>query len=586
VCVPLDPSWPEERIAAILTGSGAELVVTHGPYLARTRELMGDAQRFLDADAIGPNVSAGNPTLTLAPGAPTCINYTSGSTGAPKGVTQTHRSLLDTVRRITNSARISARDRQTLLRSCSYGGASWDIFGSLLNGAALYPIDLHAEGLGAMAPWMIRHEITLYRSPVTLFRHFVATLTGDEAFPHLRWIHVGGEPVHRRDVELHRKHFDPRSIFINALGITETGLVCDLVPVGFPVEDMEVLLLDDAAREIRDGQVGEIAVRSRFLSPGYWRRPDLTAAAFLPDPFSEGSFEPSASRLENNRRVSQDSRLTAQLSMLKAPPVRLYLTGDLGRREPDGCLLHLGRKDFQVKALGLRIEVAEIEMALLERGDIQEAVVVSREDQPGDARLVAYAVPAARPGPTVSALRRGLAERLPPAMLPSVFVLLEALPLTAAGKVDRKALPPPGWERPELETAYAAPRTPVERTLAGIWAEVLSLGQVGLHDDFLELGGHSLLAARVLSRVGEVFQVELTGRALFDAPTVASLALVIVQQRAEQTPQADLARLLAEVEQLGEGCPLEALRLHSGAPADGDATAGDGVDKAADRDVA
>jgi acyl-coenzyme A synthetase/AMP-(fatty) acid ligase len=540
-------------------------VVTHGPYLARTRGLVGDARRLLDTDAIAPRVSAESPALALDPGAPACINYTSGSTGAPKGVTQTHRSLLDTVRRITNSARIGARDRQTLLRSCSYGGATWDVFGSLLNGAALYPIDLRAEGLGAMASWMIRHELTLYRSPVTLFRQFVATLTGDEVFPHLRWIHVGGEPVHRRDVELHRKHFDPGSIFLNALGITETGLVCqmeidrgwsfrgELVPVGFPVEDMEVLLLDGAGRAVRDGQVGEIAVRSRFLSPGYWRRPDLTAAAFLPDTSGEGSLEPSASSLESDRRDSPGSGL-------KSPPARLYLTGDLGRREPDGCLFHLGRKDFQVKVLGLRVEVAEIEMALLERDDIQEAVVVAREDPPGDARLVAYIVPAAGPGPTVSALRRALAERLPPAMQPSVFVRLEALPLTAAGKVDRKALPPPGRERPELETAYAAPRTPLERTLAGIWEEVLTLDPVGLHDDFRELGGNSLLAMRLLSRVKETLHEEVGLPEFFAAPTVAHLAERLIAHESVPGRVMAMARLRHEIGALSASQIEEQLR--------------------------
>jgi len=279
-------------------------------------------------------------------------------------------------------------------------------------------------------------------------------------------------------------------------------------------------LLDDAGKDVGLGHVGEIAVKSFYLSPGYWRRPDLTQAAFLPD---------SGAGVE-----------------------RIYCTGDLGRMLPDGCLLHLGRKDFQVKIKGYRIEIAEIEMALLDHVAIKEAVVRVWEGRPGDQRLVAYIVPAGQQVPTVTELRRFLSEALPNYMIPSIFVTLDALPLAPNRKVNRRALPAPGWSRPDLENPYLAPRTPVEEGLAEIWAQVLDLDQVGITDDFFELGGDSLLATRVISRVIKTFRVKVLLRSLFKAPTVADMAVVIIQNQVEKAESKDVDRMLAELEALSD----------------------------------
>jgi acyl carrier protein len=259
--------------------------------------------------------------------------------------------------------------------------------------------------------------------------------------------------------------------------------------------------------------VGEIAVRSRYLSPGYWRQPDLTQATFRPDP--------------------------------TGGPERLYLTGDLGRRLPDGCLVHLGRKDFQVKIRGFRVEVAEVEGALLSLPTIKEAVVVAREERPGEQRLVAYLVPTQRPAPTVSVLRRALAATLPDYMVPSAFVVVDTLPRTPAGKVDRRGLPAPERLRPSLHVPFASARTPLEERLAGIWAEVLGVDRVGIHDHFLDLGGQSLLATSLVSRVLTTFQVDLPLRTLFESPTVAEMALAIGQALADRLDPADLEHLQA-----------------------------------------
>jgi acyl carrier protein len=265
------------------------------------------------------------------------------------------------------------------------------------------------------------------------------------------------------------------------------------------LEDTEVLLLDDDGKETAANQIGEMSVRSRYLSPGYWRRPELSQTKFLPDP--NGGEE------------------------------RNYRTGDLGVMLDDGCLVHMGRKDFQVKVRGYRIEVGEIEAALLNLDNVKEAVVVLREDRSGDKRLVAYIVPSRQPAPTVTTLRNALAENLPSYMVPSAFVLQDTLPLLPNGKLDRQTLPDADNSRPNLDTPFIVPETAVEQTLAKIWAKVLNVDQIGIHDNFFDLGGQSLAAMGIISQVIKHFQVELPLRSLFQSPTVADMATVIAEYR-------------------------------------------------------
>ena len=291
-----------------------------------------------------------------------------------------------------------------------------------------------------------------------------------------------------------------------------------LVPVGYACEDLEVLLLDETGAEVGGHDIGEVVVKSRYLSPGYWRQPALTNAVFLPDPAGSSA--------------------------------RLYRTGDLGRRQPDGCLLYLGRKDLQVKVRGHRIEVAEVELALLEHPAVKEVVVVARQDQPDTTRLVAYLVVRTQPAPSSSALRHFLTEKLPDYMVPSAFVTLETLPLTPNNKVDRQALPAPDQARPELANPFTAPRTPIEAGLVHLWAEVLSLDAVGIHDSFLELGGDSLLATQIIARVINTWRVALPVRTLLEAPTVADMAFVIAQRQLEEATPEDIEHMLTELEAL------------------------------------
>jgi acyl carrier protein len=267
---------------------------------------------------------------------------------------------------------------------------------------------------------------------------------------------------------------------------------------------------------------GELHIGGVGLARGYLNRPELTAERFIPNPFSD---EPNA---------------------------RLYKTGDLARYLPDGNIEFLGRMDHQVKIRGFRVELGEIEAVLGQHPTVRETVVMAREDVLGEKRLVAYVVPNQAQAPPISELHHFLKEKLPEYMVPAAFVFLDALPLTPNGKVDRRALPAPDRSRPELGRTFVAPRTFVEEGLARIWAEVLRLERVGIHDNFFELGGHSLLATQVISRMCDAFQVELPLRSLFEAPTVADLAVILVQREAEQVDSETLAQMLAELEQLSE----------------------------------
>jgi acyl carrier protein len=432
----------------------------------------------------------------------------------------------------TNGFQLCAEDRLTVLSSFSVNAANHDIFTALLNGASLYPLNIKECGVGRLADWLTRHEITIYHSVPSVFRHFLDSLTHEVKFRSVRVIRFGGESTAKRDVELYKRSFSRDCILVNRLGSTETGTLRwyfmdknsriegNLVPVGYPVEGNETLVLDESGKEVELGGTGEIAVRSRYVTPGYWRKPDLTKASFLPGSESENE--------------------------------RIYRTGDVGRLLPDGCLIHLGRKDFQVKIRGHRIEIAEVEMALLDHPAIKQALVVPRVDHSDDQRLAAYLVAASRPAPAVGELRSFLTKTLPDYMIPSTWMFMEALPLAPNGKPDRQGLPPPSSTRPELNTVFVAPRTSIESRLAQIWSEVLSIDQVGINDNFFDLGGHSLAATRVVSQVLKQFRIKVPLQLLFQSPTVAEMAAVITERQAKKLGEQDLNRILSELESLSD----------------------------------
>lgn len=508
-CVPLDPGYPLERASRILDDAGAKVIVTDARNASLAARLATAEQRVLNLDALDAGLSEENTGLKHSPDTVAYLIYTSGATGEPKGVAQTHRNVLHNVMQHANSLRLSSADRLTLLAYCTTAQAMTDLYCALLTGAALYPFDIKQDGLNRLSRWMAEEAITVYHSSATVFRHLAATLAAGEAFPQLRIVKLGSEPVSKRDVELARARFSTRSTFVNALSSTEANTFCQIlidpasevrgtiVPVGFPVVDTEVLLLGEEGHELGAGEVGEIAVRSAFLCPGYWRRPDLTAKVFLPE-------------------ASGDA-------------VRTYRTGDLGRRSNDGALAHLGRKDSQVKIRGYRIEPAEVELALLEVASIREAAVMARTDpRSQDKRLVAYVVSAQPSGLDAAHVRELLQRRLPDHMVPMDFVPVAELPRTANGKVDRRALELWGASSSTTELLPDAPRDPLELKLARMWEALLGVHPVGIRDNFFDLGGHSLLAVRMIDEVEREFGIRLPLATLFEGATVAHVARAIL----------------------------------------------------------
>lgn len=501
--VPLDSSFPAMRLAAMVEHSQPSLILTDNTNLLAAKKLSNGRHPVLTLEEIDACFSSDDLGVAISPEAIAYILYTSGSTGEPKGVFQSHRNVLHAIMKYTNGAHLCADDRLTLLMSASFGASVSDIFGALLNGAQLSPFNIKEEGLLHLKDWLNNEEITVYHSVPTVFRHFVATLNGTEQFPQLRLVKLGGESVHRKDFEEFKKHFSPSCLFQVGFGATEIHSICQYfcdhwstfqgatAPVGYAMDDTEILLLDCNGQPVKPGDTGEIAIRSKYLALGYWRQPELTKKAFRSDHRDEA---------------------------------RTYCTGDLGRLLPDGCLVHLGRKDFQLKIRGHRVEAAEVEMALRENALVKETVVVERRARNGEPQLVAYIVPTPGPAPSISGLRASLRQSLPDYMIPSAFVLLDTLPLTENGKVDRNALPPPAQERPVLGTEFIAPRDTVEFELACIWSGILGIESIGALDNFFSLGGDSLSAVQLISQVSCSFQVELVMQTLIESPTIASLA--------------------------------------------------------------
>jgi len=511
ICVPLDPSYPSSRLSLILEDSQAHLIVADEQSLPLAGRLAQGPIAVLNMQAAPDDSREGDPAEAISPDAMAFLLYTSGSTGRPKGVIHTHRNILHNTKILTDAFLFSPDDCVSQFHSLSFVSGIAESLCALLNGASLAPYRVSEDGFGGLVDWFTAESITVLNWIPTHLRHFLSSLSGGERFPLVRLIALGSESVTRRDVEGVRARFADHCVLFNRVGSTESLIYryClldraarfeDGVPAGYAVADKEVLLLGESGEQVGFDRVGEIAVRSRYLSPGYWRRPELTRAAFADDPAGGG--------------------------------VRIYRTGDLGLLRRDGCLIYHGRKDFQVKIRGHRIELGEIEAILLEREDIKEAVVVAIEDRLDDKRLVAYVVPARGPGPTGAQLRAHLEGKLPRLMIPSAFVTLIALPLTPGGKVDRVALADPDPAAIDREAAYIAPRDGLERRLVEIWEEIFLTKPIGTRDNFFRLGGHSLLAARLFARMEATLGARLSLASLLRSPTIEQLAALV---RGEET---------------------------------------------------
>ncbi len=505
--VPLDPTYPQERLAFMIADTQAPVILTHTQLVGKLPTYEGQIVN-LDDDVWtkypDDNLDGGASADSLA-----YVMYTSGSTGAPKGTSIVHRAIVRLVKN-TNFASMTADETFLQLATLSFDASTLEIWGSLLNGGRLVIFPAHKPSLDELARFIEEQRITTLWLTAGLFHQMV------DAFPEslrgVRQLLAGGDVLSVSHVRRMLDLLPPGHTLINGYGPTEnTTFTCchpmrsdtaigATVPIGRPIANTQVYILDRAMRPVPVGVPGELHIGGDGLARGYWRQPELTAARFVPHPFSA------------------------------EPEARLYKTGDLARYltdgDPDGGAIEfLGRLDNQVKIRGYRVEPGEIEARLEQHPAVQNAVVVAREDIPGDKRLVAYVVAQAGQQPTADLLREALQTALPDYMTPSAFVLLDAFPLTPNGKVNRNALPAPDWTH--AAATHTAPRTTAEAMLAEIWQDVLGAPRVGVHDNFFALGGHSLLATRVISRAQQAFEVAIPLRAIFEAPTVAGLAAAI-----------------------------------------------------------
>ena len=507
VYVPLDPYYPAGRLTGVINDAGAQLLVCESAHSDFAGQLCGGDIRVIDGQQLDGCAEA--PVTAIEPEDLAYILYTSGTTGKPKGVMQSHENVLHHVSVYSNGLELGHGDRISMLSTYSFDAVVQDLFGTLLNGAELYPFDLRSvDSAEDILNRIVECGITVYHSTPTVYRFlFGGELTCRQDVSAIRVVVLGGEEARRSDYNLFWARFGPETTLVNGLGLTESTMVARSflkrdthvwgrsLPVGHPVEETELLLLNDEGQ--LSGFVGELAVRSRYVTPGYWNQPEETAAVMVADPEIEGG--------------------------------RVFRTGDLAKRLPDGTLVHMGRGDGQVKIRGYRIETGEVESALLDHESVSAAVVVCREKTPREFHLVAYLESSA----SGTELRSWLREKLPEYMVPTTMMMMDALPRLPNGKVDSQNLPPPEWVQ-AAETGYVPPRTEIETVLAQIWADLLKVEKVGMHDDFFSLGGHSLLATRLVSRIRDALEVDVPLVSLFEYPSIAGLAPVVEEQAGRQ----------------------------------------------------
>jgi aspartate racemase len=538
--VPLDPAYPRQRLAFMLADAQVQVLLTQAGLAASLPEHSAPVL-CLDADwPLMASQSADDLQSPVVPHNLAYVIYTSGSTGEPRGVMITQANVCHYVHALRGPLGLSAADRYLHTASVAFSSSVRQLLLPLAHGATIVmaTTEQFRDPL-ALCQVIRRHQVTVLDIMPSYWRNLMNVLS--RLTPEsrtalldngLRLIMSASEPLASDVPGRWATGFQHQACLINMFGQTETtGIVAvyplplqgdtmPVVPIGRPIANTQLYLLDAALRPVPIGVPGELCVGGRGLGRGYLQRPELTAQKFVPQPFSA------------------------------APGARLYTTGDLARYWPDGTLAFLGRIDHQVKIRGMRIEPGEVEAVLCQHPAVASAVVIARQETAGDKRLVAYVVPPPDLVPTSAELRHFLQAQLPDYMVPAAFALLAELPLTPNGKVDRQALPAPDQARPDLEKVFVAPRTPVEEAIARIWAEVLGRQQVSIHDNFFALGGHSLLAAQVIYRLSEVFLVELPLRSLFETPTVAGVAAVVAQQQGEQAEHARIAQALADIEQL------------------------------------
>jgi amino acid adenylation domain-containing protein len=523
--VPLDPKMSADALGDLIARAEAKLMLTDEATRAIAERAAGGVCPVACVDGALPA-----PLTERSPATPDSLAYvyfTSGTTGAPKGVMDSHRNVIHNILRYSHALRWTHHDRFTLLQASHFSGAVSNVFGALLHGALLLPYDVDRDGAGPpLQRWVQFIRPTIFHSVPSLYRSIMFSWS---RFPGVRVVRLEGDAASRLDVHYFNRNFHPGAQLVHGLGATETGIACQyfhvqgerpmlVLPIGQATTDVKVQVVHEDGVIAAPGEVGEIVVRSRYLALGYWKDPERTAQAFSSDP--------------------SDSE------------VRSYRTGDLGRIREDGHLEHLGRRDRQLKVRGQWVDAAAVEAALEGMPSVREAVVgIAAKDF--DDALTAWLVPDDESALDATGLRRELARQLPSHAVPGHFRVIDSLPLGPNGKRDRTALGADLGRPIRDGGGFAPPRNEREAELVEIWKRILQIGQLGIHDRFLELGGDSLKAVAVSLAIEQQLRITVPHSTLAEAPTVAELAERLEIQRTGMA-----SRVLIPIETTGHRQPL------------------------------
>ncbi|MHC4454089.1 MAG: non-ribosomal peptide synthetase, partial [Planctomycetota bacterium] len=533
-CVPMDPLNPTERLTFMMADARVPVVLTTKSFLDGIPHngakivCLSDEEDIREQAKENPSTKATSDNLVY-------VIYTSGSTGQPKGVALPHHAISNLISWQLKNTTLSEGARTLQLTSLSFDVSFQEIFTSLCSGGSLILIpESIRQDIENVAIFIANKKIDRLFLPFVVLQQLAEVIQRGNLCISLREVITAGEQLRITSAIYELFNQLENCSFYNQYGPSETHVVTSyalgdspkdwpyLPPIGSPIDNTMVYITDSNLQPVPIGVTGELLISGIGVGRGYLNLPEMTKEKFISNPFSKDYKD------------------------------RLYKTGDLVRYLPNGNIEFLGRIDNQVKIRGYRVELGEIEAVLDQFPGVKQVVVLAREDEPGNKRLVAYIVLEKGHKQSTSEPRDFLKKKLPEYMIPSVFIMLEILPLLPNGKVDRKALPAPDQKRPELEKEFVAPSTPMEIKLADIWCQLLNLEEVGVNDNFFELGGHSILATQLVFRIAENFQAELPLRVVFESPFIAEIALKIEQINEKTGENEELGRLLDELEELSD----------------------------------
>ena len=501
--VPIEPSYPFERVNYIIKDAEIGIILTDDKNLEFAMKLLEQAEvniKVINVNNVNYSVKDTKVEKSTKYNEITYILYTSGSTGNPKGVYQCEKNILHFIKSYTKELDITYNDKMTLFSSLCHDAAIMDIYGSLLNGATLYPVNIKVnKAFRDIIKWLEKEEITIWHSVPTVYRYLISALSGEESLWNPRFIVLGGENIIENDINSFKRFFNHTKLMnlygqtessFNSAQIFSTNKITSGITIGKPVKGTEIIVVDENREEVLPLNVGEIVIISDYIALGYWKNRELTEQAF-----------------EFNNSCG-----------------KLYWTGDLGRVLKDGNIKFVGRKNSVVKIRGYRIDIGDIESNLLDNEDIKQVAVIDSKGKNDEGYLSAFLV--SDTNLDMSKVKNFISRKLPEYMIPNHFVQVDSLPTTQSGKIDKKSLVE-NLANFKNEVVYESPRNKTEEKLIEIWCKVLGLNKIGINDNFFELGGHSLKAIVLTSKIHKELNVELPLKELFNSPTIKEVSKYI-----------------------------------------------------------